>query len=136
MARTTEGSGLGLSIARSLTQLQKGEFVITIDGDLFKAQVIFPQVRQETRAEMRLERAAEEKRAEEQSGEKMSGEMPVGENLLESVPYNWDVMVENDKNLTVKEEVTPSKKMIGDSLKKNIVVSGAILKEDYSLLLK
>ena len=43
--------------------------------------------------------------AEEQSGEKMSGEMPVGENLLEIVPYNWDVMVENDKNLTVKEEV-------------------------------
>ena len=66
VARTTEGSGLGLSIARSLTQLQKGEFVITIDGDLFKAQVIFPQVRQETRAEMRLERAAEEKQAEEQ----------------------------------------------------------------------
>ena len=100
VARTTEGSGLGLSIARSLTQLQKGEFVITIDGDLFKAQVIFPQVRQETRAEMRLERAAEEKQAEEQSGE-----MPVGENLLESAPYNWDVMVENDKNLTAKEEI-------------------------------
>ena len=105
VARTTEGSGLGLSIARSLTQLQKGEFVITIDGDLFKAQVIFPQVRQETRAEMRLERAAEEKQAEEQSGEKMSGEMPVGENLLESAPYNWDVMVENDKNLTAKEQL-------------------------------
>ena len=105
VARTTEGSGLGLSIARSLTQLQKGEFVITIDGDLFKAQVIFPQVRQETRAEMRLERAAEEKQAEEQSGEKMSGEMPVGENLQVSAPYNWDVMVENDKNLTAKEEI-------------------------------
>lgn len=54
---------------------------------------------------MRLERAAEEKQAEEQSGEKMSGEMPVGENLLESAPYNWDVMVENDKNLTAKEEI-------------------------------
>ena len=38
--------------------------------------------------------------------------------------------------LIVKEEVTPSKKMIGDSLKKKIAVSGAILKEDYSLLLK
>jgi hypothetical protein len=35
----------------------------------------------------------------------MSGEMPVGENLLESAPYNWDVMVENDKNLTAKEEI-------------------------------
>ena len=43
VARTTEGSGLGLSIARSLTQLQKGEFVITIDGDLFKAVVTFPR---------------------------------------------------------------------------------------------
>ena len=38
--------------------------------------------------------------------------------------------------LIVKEEITPSKKLIGDSLKKNIAVSGAILKEDYSLLLK
>ena len=42
VARTTEGSGLGLSIARSLTQLQKGEFNIIIDGDLFKAEVVFP----------------------------------------------------------------------------------------------
>ena len=38
--------------------------------------------------------------------------------------------------LTVKEKVTPSKKLIGDSLKKNIAVSGAILKEDYSLQIK
>ena len=38
--------------------------------------------------------------------------------------------------LIVKEEVTASKKLIGDSLKKNIVVSGALLKEDYSLLMK
>ncbi|MEA4966144.1 MAG: HAMP domain-containing sensor histidine kinase [Oscillospiraceae bacterium] len=38
-ARTTEGSGLGLSIARSLAELQKGTFSIVIDGDLFKAEV-------------------------------------------------------------------------------------------------
>lgn len=38
--------------------------------------------------------------------------------------------------LIVKEEIIPSKKLIGDSLKKNIAVRGAILKEDYSLLLK
>ena len=38
--------------------------------------------------------------------------------------------------LTVKEEVTPSKNLIVDCLKKNIVVSGAILKEDYSLQIK
>ncbi len=42
VARTTEGSGLGLSIAKSLTELQGGKFQIYIDGDLFKVQVTFP----------------------------------------------------------------------------------------------
>ena len=51
VARTTEGSGLGLSIAQSLTQLQGGVFSISIDGDLFKASVIFPLERIEHRME-------------------------------------------------------------------------------------
>ena len=38
-ARSTEGSGLGLNIARSLTELQHGAFTLTIDGDLFKAEL-------------------------------------------------------------------------------------------------
>ena len=38
--------------------------------------------------------------------------------------------------LVIKEEKVPLKTLIKDSLKKNIAVSGAILKEDYSLLLK
>ena len=42
VSRTTEGSGLGLSIATSLTKLQGGEFEILIDGDLFKAVLSFP----------------------------------------------------------------------------------------------
>lgn len=42
VSRTTEGSGLGLSIAQSLTQLQRGTFDIIIDGDLFKVYVKFP----------------------------------------------------------------------------------------------
>lgn len=42
VSRTTEGSGLGLSIAQSLTRLQNGSFDIIIDGDLFKACVRFP----------------------------------------------------------------------------------------------
>ena len=43
-SRHTEGSGLGLSIARSLTQLQKGTFDLSIDGDLFKAVLTFPRI--------------------------------------------------------------------------------------------
>ena len=40
-ARHTEGSGLGLSIAKSLVELQGGKFNIIIDGDLFKAVMIW-----------------------------------------------------------------------------------------------
>lgn len=38
-ARHTEGSGLGLNIARSLVELQKGTFSLVVDGDLFKAEL-------------------------------------------------------------------------------------------------
>ncbi|MBR5127298.1 MAG: HAMP domain-containing histidine kinase [Roseburia sp.] len=40
-SRTTEGSGLGLSIAKNLTHLMGGTFDISVDGDLFKAALIF-----------------------------------------------------------------------------------------------
>lgn len=40
-SRTTEGSGLGLSIAKNLTNLMGGEFVIHADGDLFAATITF-----------------------------------------------------------------------------------------------
>lgn len=41
-SRNTEGSGLGLSIAKSLTEVQKGKLDIQIDGDLFKVRLAFP----------------------------------------------------------------------------------------------
>ena len=41
-SRNTEGSGLGLSIAKSLTEVQKGNLEIQIDGDLFKVLLKFP----------------------------------------------------------------------------------------------
>ena len=40
-SRNTEGSGLGLSIAQSLTELMKGQMQLYLDGDLFKVELIF-----------------------------------------------------------------------------------------------
>ncbi len=45
VSRTTEGSGLGLSIAQNLTTLQKGKFEIYLDGDLFRVTLTFPRVK-------------------------------------------------------------------------------------------
>ncbi len=42
-SRTSEGNGLGLSIAKNLCELQKGKLNIQIDGDLFKATVLLPK---------------------------------------------------------------------------------------------
>ncbi|MDD3338596.1 MAG: HAMP domain-containing sensor histidine kinase [Lachnospiraceae bacterium] len=41
VSRSTEGSGLGLSIAKNLTEVQNGTFQIYLDGDLFKVTVTF-----------------------------------------------------------------------------------------------
>ncbi|MBR4461451.1 MAG: sensor histidine kinase [Erysipelotrichaceae bacterium] len=43
-SRNTEGNGLGLSIARSMAELQNGELKLQIDGDLFKAILSFPLI--------------------------------------------------------------------------------------------
>lgn len=43
-SRTTEGSGLGLSIAKNLTEAQHGTFEILLDGDLFKVILTFPVI--------------------------------------------------------------------------------------------
>ncbi len=42
VSRSTEGSGLGLSIAKNLTELQNGKLEIYLDGDLFKVTLVFP----------------------------------------------------------------------------------------------
>ena len=43
-SRRTEGSGLGLSIAKNLTEAMNGMFEISIDGDLFKVVLVFPKM--------------------------------------------------------------------------------------------
>lgn len=45
ISRSTEGSGLGLSIAKTLTEMQKGQFELYLDGDLFKVTIRFPRVK-------------------------------------------------------------------------------------------
>ena len=41
--RKEEGNGLGLSIAKSLTELCGGTFELTLDGDLYKVKISFPE---------------------------------------------------------------------------------------------
>ena len=45
VSRNTEGSGLGLNIAKSLVELQKGQLQLLVDGDLFKVTLVFPGVK-------------------------------------------------------------------------------------------
>ena len=47
-SRTTEGSGLGLSIAKNLVEMQNGTFEIVMDGDLFKVNLSFPLLEAES----------------------------------------------------------------------------------------
>lgn len=47
VSRSTEGSGLGLEIARNLTVMQKGTFDLYLDGDLFKVTITFQRIKKE-----------------------------------------------------------------------------------------
>ena len=47
VSRSTEGSGLGLEIARNLTVMQKGTFDLYLDGDLFKVTITFQRINKE-----------------------------------------------------------------------------------------
>jgi len=43
IARNSEGSGLGIPIAKSMTEIQNGRFALEVDGDLFKVTLTFPK---------------------------------------------------------------------------------------------
>lgn len=70
-SRASEGSGLGLSIARDLVRLQDGEFQLGIDGDLFKVLITFPEF--VSKVIVDSEEGEELPESGEQSGE---GEVP------------------------------------------------------------
>ena len=75
ISRSTEGSGLGLSIAKNLTELQGGKFYVYLDGDLFRVTLTFPKLEAlpedmsinvlEENIEANLEKSLEEESLEE-----------------------------------------------------------------------
>ena len=95
VARTTEGSGLGLSIAKDLTELQKGQFSLYIDGDLFKAQVTFDLVEKTT------EKAVENAEIIEETDASEAAEKPKKDDEL--------------KKTNIPEEATIQKEVNGES---------------------
>ena len=68
LSRSTEGSGLGLSIAKSLTDMQGGEFELYLDGDLFRVNIRFPK------AHKAANTAAHTEAHKGQSGEQSGGQ--------------------------------------------------------------
>lgn len=59
ISRSTEGSGLGLSIAKSLTAMQGGQFELYLDGDLFRVNICFPRVKSHQQQENESEKEGE-----------------------------------------------------------------------------
>lgn len=67
VSRSTEGSGLGLSIARDMTELMNGTFKIYLDGDLFRVTVSFAVISQEKTDLKQMEEEIRRKVAEEEA---------------------------------------------------------------------
>lgn len=74
-SRTTEGNGLGLSIAKSLAELQGGLLKISIDGDLFKATLRFPSLSELDIAVIEEEKARKAEAGKESAEEKDSKDL-------------------------------------------------------------
>ena len=72
-SRTTEGSGLGLEIARNLTVMQKGTFRLYLDGDLFKVVIVFGEPEEPEHTEREAEQTNDKAQTGRKKQEKKSG---------------------------------------------------------------
>lgn len=98
-ARHTDGSGLGLSIAESLTQLQGGSFRLFVDGDLFKAIIAFPRIPAEPEP-------VEEEEPEAWEVSSATDADETSEEIAEDEEYAEN---QDDENLVVKIYTAPEK---------------------------
>ena len=98
VARTTEGSGLGLSIAKDLTELQNGQFSLYIDGDLFKAQVAFDLVEKTTEKAVEDAGIIEETDASEAAEKPKKGDELKKTNIPEEATIQKEVNGESSEN--------------------------------------
>lgn len=87
VSRSTEGSGLGLSIAQNLTRLQHGDFQIYLDGDLFKVTLVFDEI-----PEMRTESGKSEEEEKEETQDTIKAEGKTIEKLRAGIEAGIEVV--------------------------------------------
>jgi signal transduction histidine kinase len=99
VSRSTEGSGLGLSIARDLTNLQGGEFDIYLDGDLFKVTITFPIVYDYMEQNANVYETVRQEVFQEniQQGEVL--EIPASESMKEPLERGTKPQINDEKTL-------------------------------------
>lgn len=104
-SRHTEGSGLGLSIARSLCNLQKVGFGIAIDGDLYKAQLTFDRLPNLPEDTISDESQSEEAEPEDTPKDEPSApsEQPASGNAVQNPPAVSENTVQNPPEISSEE---------------------------------
>lgn len=110
-SRTTEGSGLGLSITKSLTELQQGKFDMEIDGDLFKTIITMPKYN-----------VVEEVTADEEISEEVDAIVDGGSTLLkeaviidaEVIDTEEELLEELENKETTEEEQSVTEPEVAD----------------------
>lgn len=94
-SRHTEGSGLGLSIAESLTELMGGSFHIDIDGDLFKSIVVLNDIEKNTLVKTDLFIKCKDESTRNELKKKLDG-IAVWENYSSKALRGWSNLSKDD----------------------------------------